>query len=137
MTRLAVVALVGFCLAGCTTASTMMLSANTAQVSAKDLNTGSRFQVRKKALMTAALEAQARGYEYFGVVSLNERSTQDSLSTHSARSGPGGEMGMGVPIRDLYADVTVRFLHASDLPADRDGIYSAVEVSQGKLPLTD
>jgi len=126
MTRAAL--LLALALAGCTTASTTMLSEDTAQIVAKDLNTGSRSEVRKKALLTAAQTAQARGYEYFGVVSLDEKSSQSFMSTHSARSGPGGEPGFGVQTRDLWADMSVRFLHPKDLPADRDGIYQVASV---------
>jgi hypothetical protein len=110
-------------LAGCTTASTTMLSQNTALIEAKDLNTGSRSEVRKKALLTAAQTAQAQGYEYFGVVSLEERSSQGWITTSGRMGLGGGGLAPAIPTRDLYADMTVRFLHASELPADRDGIY--------------
>ena len=112
-----------FALAGCTTASTTILSGDTAQIVAKDLSTGSPSMVRKKALLTAAEAAQVRGFEYFGVVSLEEHTRQSWMSTHSARSGTGGYSGMDIPSRDLSAGMIVRFLRPDELPADRNGIY--------------
>ena len=124
--------LLAFALAGCTTASTTMLNGNTAQIVAKDLSTGSRSEVRQKALLTAAQEARSRGYEYFGVVSLNEKSSQNWIESHSARSGTGGEWGMGIPTLNLSADMKVRFLRADELPEDRDGIYHVSSVLASK-----
>jgi hypothetical protein len=124
--------LLAFGLAGCTTASTTMLTENTAQIVAKDLSTGSRSEVRKKALLTAAQEARIRGYDYFGVVSLSEKSSQSWIDSHSARSGTGGEPGLGGPSLDLSADMKVRFLRANELPENRDGIYHVPSVLASK-----
>lgn len=121
MTR--AVLFLAFALTGCTTASTTMLSENTAHIAAKDLNSGSRAEVRKKALLAAAQTAQARGYEYFGVVSLEERSSQEWIQRSGRIGLGGGGLAEPIPTRDLYADMTVCFLHASELPVDLDGIY--------------
>ncbi len=126
MTRAAL--LLAFALTGCTTASTTMLSENTAQVVAKDLNTGSRSEVRKKALLAAAQTAQARGYEYFGVVSFEEKSRQDWIQKSGRLGLGGGGLAEPIPSRDLWADMTVRFLHANELPNDRNGIYRASNI---------
>ena len=115
-------------LAGCTTASTTMLSENTAQVVAKDLNTGSRTEVRKKALLTAAQTAKARGYEYFGVVSFELKSRQEWIQKSGRMGLGGGGLAEPIPSRDLWADMTVRFLHAKELPTDSDGIYRASDI---------
>lgn len=123
MTR--TVLLLALALGGCTTASTTMLSENTALIAAKDLNTGSRSEVRKKALLTAAQTAQAHGYEYFGVISLEERSSQEWIATSGRMGLGGGGLAPPIPTRNLYADMSVRFLRASELPADRNGIYQA------------
>ena len=112
-------------LSGCTTASTTMLSANSAQITAKDLSTGSRSAVRKRALLTAAQTAQAQGFEYFAVTSLEEKSSQDWFTTSGRMGMGGGGPPVSIPTRDLWADVSIRFLHAHELPADRDGIYQA------------
>lgn len=119
------VLLLAFALMGCTTASTTMLSENTAKITAKDLNTGSRSAVRKKALLTAAQTAQAQGFEYFGVVSLEEKSNQDWITTSGRMGLGGGGPAASIPSRDLWADMTVRFLHPNELPTDRDGVYRA------------
>ena len=119
------VLLLAFALAGCTTASTTMLNENTAQITAKDLSSGSRSAVRKKVLLTAAQTARARGFEYFGVVSLEEKSSQEWIRTSGRMGLGGGGLAQSIPSRDLEADMTVRFLHANELPADRNGIYQA------------
>ena len=120
--------LLAFALGGCTIASTTMLSEDRVQIVAKDLSTGSRSEVRKRALLTAAQEARVRGYEYFGVLSFDEKSSQTWVESHSARSGTGGQSGLGGPSLNLSADMTVRFLRASELPEDRDGIYHVSSV---------
>jgi len=122
------VLLFAFALAGCTTASTTMLSENTAKITAKDLNTGSRSAVRKRALLTAAQTAQARGFEYFEVVSLEEKSSQEWITTSGRMGLGGGGPAEPIPSRDLWADMSVRFLHASELPPNRDGIYRAYAI---------
>ena len=119
------VLLLAFALAGCTTASTTMLSENTAQITAKDLSTGSRSAVRKRALLTAAQTAQARNFEYFKVVSLEEKSRQDWITTSGRMGLGGGGPAPSIPSRDLWAEMSVRFLHANELPASREGIYQA------------
>ena len=130
MTRVAI--LLAFALTGCTTASTTMLSENTALINAQDLSTGSRAAVRQKALIAAARTAQARGYDYFGIVQLSEKSSQNWVEGgHSAQSGGNPGTAVSIPTLDLNADMKVRFLHANELPADRDGIYQASDILAG------
>lgn len=112
-------------LSGCTTASTTMLTPNTAQITAEDLSTGSRSAVRNRALLTAAQTAHAQGFEYFAVTSLEEKSRQDWFTTSGQMGLGGGGPPVHIPSRDLWAEMSVRFLHANELPADRDGIYQA------------
>lgn len=115
-------------LGGCTTASTTMLSDNSARIVANDLSTDSPRQVRARALRTAALAARAHGFDYFGVTGLDERIATDFSPVTSARSGSPTEPGLGISSRDLSAAMTVRFLRASELPANRDGIYRASDL---------
>ena len=125
--------LLGLALAGCTTASTTMLNENTALISARDLSTDSRSAVRKKALVTAAQVAKAQGYDYFAIVS---RHDTNKLDFQHLAAGPIGEQGAGsyyIPVRDLGTDLTVRFLRQDELPADRDGIYEASALLDGRI----
>jgi hypothetical protein len=101
-----------------------MVSENVAFISARDLSTGSPSAVRRKALVTAARTAKARGYDYFAIVA-----HQDITSPHAATvmTGPIGEHGAGsatLTSRDLSTDLTVRFLREHELPAERNGIYA-------------
>lgn len=134
--------------AACTTASTTMLNDNAALISAHDLGWGSASDVRKKVLVTAAQMAQARGYEYFAIVGAEDASKsgivylpgQSTTNTYgsaycsgywcsgNATSTTSGTAPHYVPYVQLGADVTVRFLHGSDLPEDKSGIYESAAI---------
>ncbi len=131
--------LLGLALTGCTTASTTMLSADSATISASDLSTGSPAAVRRKALVTAAQMAQARGYDYFAVVAVRDTSRGGMTHFRGAIPGPAngaipGSIGQDLPTVDIGTDLTVRFLRADQLPVDRDGIYNAREIAAGRFP---
>jgi hypothetical protein len=116
-------------LSGCTYASTEMLSTDTALISASD-SEGSAKAVRSKALVTAARQARQRGYEYFAVVALkegwqsNDQAMRDSIVSHTTSQHGSWD----APFRSATTDLTVRFLHASELPQNRAGIYETSAV---------
>ncbi len=129
------IVLLGLALAGCTTASTRMVSDNVAVISASDLSTDSPKAVRKQALVSAAKLAQAKGYPYFAVVAVVDRSASRQDLMRGQIAAPGQQQNVDyVPTRDLTADLTVRFLRATELPANRDGVYDAAAVLSGRLP---
>ncbi len=111
-------------LSGCTYASTKTLSTDTALISASD-SEGSAKSVRDKALVTAARQASKRGYEYFAVVALNDgrQSNYESMRGSIVEHTSSAHGGWGAPFSSATADLTVRFLHPSELPQNRDGIY--------------
>jgi hypothetical protein len=117
-----------FSLSGCTYASTTMLSPDTAVISASD-SEGSANAVRHKALVTAAREAKERGYEFFAIVAVNDGRTskienlRGAILEHTTNAPAAGSWS--VTYSGAEADLTVHFLHARELPANRNGIYEA------------
>ena len=125
-------------LAGCTAASTHLVSANTAIIKASD-SEGSAANVQRKAVKTAALAARARGYEYFGIVdsrtgihaSSNYMPGMIGIGCSPQPCAGGGTVGVASDVGTMNGaatELTVRFLHASELPTDRVGIYSVAAV---------
>lgn len=125
-------------LTGCTAASTHLVSANTAVINASD-SEGSTANVQRKALKTAALAARAHGYEYFGIVDRRDgmhASTNYMPGMIGAGCSPqpcagGGTVGLASDLKTMRGaetEITVRFLHANELPANRDGIYPVAAV---------
>ena len=136
MLRIALVLSAVAVLPACTTASTTMLTENTAVISARDMNLDSRKAIRDRALFTAAQAARARGYDYFGVVEIRDATTPNSVQARGQINANCSSCSAGsIQFRDLGEDVTVRFLRQDELPADRDGIYSASSVLAAAEPL--
>jgi hypothetical protein len=111
-------------LSGCTYASTKMLNADTALISASD-SEGSAKAVHQKALVTAAREAKERGYEYFAIVALNDgpQSSYELMRGSIVDNTRSPNGGWEASFSGATSNLTVRFLHANQLPASRDGIY--------------
>ena len=129
-------------LAGCTAASTHVLSADTAVINASD-SEGSVANVQRKALKTAALAARARGYEYFGIVDSRKGMLVGSnympgmigIGCSPAPCAGGGTIGFAGDLKSMSGaatQITVHFLHASELPTNRSGIYPVAAVLAGR-----
>lgn len=132
MTRTAAVT-IALLLAGCTTAKTMMLSENTALISGRDSGWGDAGSVQRRILTTAAELGQARGYEYFEIVSSTDTTKRGVVpvagqsSTYgsavctpyycSGQSRTTGTPGYLAPYTQAGADVMVRFYRANEAPS--------------------
>jgi hypothetical protein len=134
-------------LAGCTTAKTMMLDDRTAVISGRDSGWGDRADVKRKILVTAAQMAQARGFQLFqvvgvedatksGVVPIMGQSTTNTYGsatcygyscTGQATSNSYGTPAYLAPYTKLGADVTVRFYRTGEIEPGPH-IYSAAAI---------
>lgn len=130
-----VILLAAALLSGCVSAKTHMLDSRTAIISGRGTGLDSPAAVTQKVLRQAATEAQARGYEYFMVVDAQDRSAHGTYTTpgyantntfgtancygyscsgsasSTTRYTPGQTIATFAP----GADVTVRFLHGSEV----------------------
>jgi hypothetical protein len=115
-------------LAGCTTAtSTKMISSNSALITTSEIG-GSEAVVKHRALKLAARTALDHGFDFFGVLSKQVTNAADSDSWSGAIGGGNPNSPMRHVYREPSIGLQVQFLRASELPADRDGIYSASAV---------
>lgn len=135
-------------LAACVSAETHMLDSRTAIISSRGTGLDSPADVATKVLQRAATEAQARGYPYFQIVGFQDMSRSGTYTTPgTARTNAYGQAncysytcygtasstttynpGQTFQTFAPGADVTVRFLHASEITKDMTGIWEAASV---------
>jgi hypothetical protein len=117
-------------LSGCVAVSTRMVGTDTAVVSASN-NEASVAESRSAALAAAAKMARKLGYEYFGVTHASEGGAGSFTylaaqvpDLSGASVNPQGRISADAVRSEVRTELTVRFLHPTDLPEKRDGIYS-------------
>jgi hypothetical protein len=121
-------------LSGCVAVSTRMVGPDTAVITASN-NEASAAESRRSALAAAARMAREHGFEYFGVTAASEGGARSFayLPTQipdlsGAGVTPDGRVTADASRSEVRTELTVRFLHASDLPAGKDGIYSVSDL---------
>lgn len=138
------VVLMALALAGCVTADTEMLDDRTAVISGRGTAFDNSAGVLKKILVSAAQTAQARGYEYFQVVSSQDAtrvgvyvpptSSTTNLSGHCTGnwcSGSANTTAWGggmVPMVKPGADVMIRLLRSGEVDPSAPGVFSVAAV---------
>ncbi len=139
-------------LAGCTTAKTMMLDDRTALISGRDMGWGDQGDVKRKVLFAAAQIAQSRGYEYFQVLSAEDRTKsgyvaipgQATANTYGTATCYGascsgtatthstGTPAYLAPYTKAGADVTIRLYHAGEIDPNAEHLYKAASILSSK-----
>ena len=145
-------------LAGCGSApESMMITADTALISASGGNGDARTKLVDKSLLEAAKITQAHGYQFFTVLAADDAPRIARKFVPPAyvyqngftdpRNRPGNVKSKDTPVNDITPvgasvtymrpglDITIRMYHDGEVDPAKDGVWSSAKILAGAAPV--